>query len=67
MASTKDLKALVRTAERAGWTVSRTRNDHYRWIHPQGGKPYFSSSTPSDSRAIRNIRHDLVKRGLKVV
>lgn len=65
MASSKDLKPLLRSAEKQGWTISRTRGDHLKWTHPDGGMPYFSSSTPGDSRAVHNIRKDLMRRGLR--
>lgn len=64
MASTKELKPLIKRAERAGWTVTRTRGDHLKWLRPEGGMPYFSSSTPSDRRAITNIEKDLTRMGL---
>lgn len=64
MASSKDLKPLIRKAEKQGWTVTRTRGDHLKWTGPSGGTPYFSSSTPSDSRAVINLEKDLLKRGL---
>ena len=34
-----------------------TGGDHVKWILPNG-KPYFSSLTPSDSRALKNIRSE---------
>lgn len=66
MASTKDVKALIKRAEKQGWTVSRTRADHLRWTSPTDPRPYFSSSTPSDKRAIINISKDLQRRGLRL-
>lgn len=64
MASSKDLKPLMKRAKAAGWSIERTRADHLKWIPPQGGMPYFSCSTPSDKRAIRNIESGLAKMGL---
>lgn len=34
-----------------------TGGDHVKWILPNG-RPYFSSLTPSDSRALKNIRSE---------
>lgn len=65
MASSKELKPLMRAAKRQGWDVVTTRNGRIKWISPEGGLPYFSASTPSDRRAIHNITSDLGKRGLK--
>lgn len=67
MASSKDLKPLIRQARKQGWTVEDTRGGgKLKWISPRGGVPYFSSKTPSDRRAIHNISADLTKRGLTV-
>jgi predicted RNA binding protein YcfA (HicA-like mRNA interferase family) len=54
--STK-IRQLLRTAPSAvrdeieleGWTVERTRNSHFRWLHPSGAI-VISSSSPSDHR-----------------
>lgn len=64
MASKKDLNPLIKRARKAGWTIEPTRGDHLRWNPPGGGMPYFSSATPSDKRAIRNIESGLIKLGL---
>ncbi len=64
MAASKDVKALVKKAEQQGWTVTRTRGDHLKWLSPNGGTPYFSSKTPSDKRAIANMSQDLRRKGL---
>ena len=64
MASTKELKPLIKQAEKQGWTVKRTRAGKMKWTSPKGGIPYFSSCTPSDRRAIHNIVSDLRKKGL---
>lgn len=64
MASSKELRPLIREAQRQGWTVELTRRGRYRWTNPAGGTPYFSASTPSDRRAVHNIVSDLHRRGL---
>lgn len=67
MASTKELKKLIKTAEKQNWTVERTRAGKFKWTSPSKGHlPYFSSCTPSDHKAIHNITADLRKRGLAV-
>ena len=50
-----DLKQQLRQAEAHGWQVTRTRNGHWRLLHPGGGIVVMSSS-PSDHRALRNMR-----------
>ena len=63
---TKDLRPLINTAQRQRWTVDITGSGHLRWKPPNGGNIYFSALTPSDRRAIRQIRSELRRRGLKV-
>lgn len=63
VASKKELKPLKAHAESQGWKVNTTRNGRLKWESPKGGLPYFSSSTPSDRRAIHNIVGDLRRRG----
>jgi predicted RNA binding protein YcfA (HicA-like mRNA interferase family) len=64
--SAKDVKHLIKTAKKQGWTISETRGNHLRWDAPGGGAPYFSSKTPSDVRAVRNMSRDLARRGLSL-
>lgn len=58
----KELQVLVKQARSQGWEVERTKGDHYKWISP-GGVFFFSASTPSDTRALRNIKRDLRVNG----
>jgi len=48
-----------------GWTVEKRNNNHLKWTSPTGFV-YYSSSTPSDFRAIRKIAHGLRREGLKL-
>ena len=66
MASSKELMSLLKLAEIQGWRVSRTNKNHYKLIAPNG-KVIFTSSTPSDNRAINNIKRDLRANGLVIV
>lgn len=58
MSSRREVQALVRVAEQQGWTVEHTKNNHLKWLSPRGGIVY-SSSTPSDHRALANLKRDL--------
>lgn len=62
----KELKVLISLAIGQGWTVTQTKNNHYKWTAPNG-KIVFSSSTPSDSRAIKNLERDLRATGCIVI
>jgi hypothetical protein len=50
-----DLKQQLRQAEAHGWQVTHTRNGHWRLLYPGGGV-VVTSSTPSDHRALANLR-----------
>lgn len=53
MANKGDFKAIMKSAQAQGWTITRSRNNHLRW-HSPSGQVVFSAATPSDHRAIRN-------------
>ena len=51
-----DLKQLLRAAEARGWSVELTRRGaHVRLTHPSGGL-VVAASTPSDHRALANLK-----------
>ena len=53
------LKQLLRAAEARGWSVELTRRGaHVRLVHPSGGL-VVAASTPSDWRALANLRAQL--------
>lgn len=55
MTAALDVRRLLREMERSGWTVQRTRSDHYKLIHPSG-EFVFMASTPSCHRWEKNVR-----------
>lgn len=61
----KDLAKLVRLAKSQGWEVTQRTNNHLKWTSPTG-YVYFSSYSPSDFRAVRQIKAALVREGLDV-
>lgn len=62
---TKEYRDLFEIAVSQGWSLERRTNNHLSWISPNGAK-VFSSATPSDKRAVQNLKKDLRKYGLKV-
>jgi hypothetical protein len=60
--SNKEVTQLIREAVNQGWTVTKTKGEHFKWVSPLG-VVVFSSQTPSDRRAIMNLKQDLKKRG----
>lgn len=55
----KDVKKLIREAEEKGWQFESTKAGHIRGKHADGVRIVFISGTPSDTRAVHNIRKDL--------
>jgi hypothetical protein len=55
----RDLHTLARAA---GWTIALTRGNHIRLTHPKVAAPVFAASTPSDHRALANVRAELQRR-----
>jgi hypothetical protein len=62
----KELAPLIRLAEEQGWVVKKTRHGHLQWVPPNGGAIVHTSSTPSDVFAIKKIRRDLERSGLRL-
>ena len=62
----RELRAILCRLRDQGWTVELRRSGHYRLDPPGGGGPYFTGSTPSDWRGIRNLVADLRRRGARL-
>jgi len=58
-----EFKELLGTAKDQGWQVFVRTNNHLAWVSPTGAK-VFSSRTPSDYRAIKNLMKDLKHNGM---
>lgn len=53
----KEVQQIVQEAEARGWVVERVRKGkHGKLIHPSGLRFVCISSTPSDHRAVKNLR-----------
>lgn len=54
--SRRDHAAEIDAAKARGWTATLTRKGHIKLTHPcHPGKSVFTSSTPSDPRATKNL------------
>jgi hypothetical protein len=60
--TSREICAERRRLERAGFRVTVTGGNHLKIMHPVMIGPVFMSSTPSDRRAIRNLRATLRRR-----
>src|SRR5690349_17425422 len=54
----KEIEQLRREMRRRGWRISTTGSGHLLWRGP-GGERVVTSLTPSNKRAIKQIRADL--------
>lgn len=50
----KDLKSVLKEAERQGWRVVPTKGGHWRLYAPDGVNIVHTAGTPSDHRALDN-------------
>ena len=63
LTSNKELKKILREAEMRGWVFEKGANRHIRGKHADGVTQTTISASPSDHRAIQNIKRDLRKGG----
>ena len=56
--NTKEMRKLISLAIKKGYNVELRHNGHYKFTAPTG-KFFFTSSTPSDRRALNNILADM--------
>jgi predicted RNA binding protein YcfA (HicA-like mRNA interferase family) len=52
----KDVEQFLRVLRRDGWRVERTNGEHWKLTPPGSGRMVFTGSTPSDHRAIKNLK-----------
>ena len=62
----KDMAQLMDTAKSQGWSIELAKGGHFKWVSPSGAV-VFTSCTPSDKRAFKNIQSDLRRYGLDIV
>lgn len=62
----KEIAALIKDLERAGYTVKRTKKNHWLVINSQTGRRVTTlPSTPSDPRSLKNATAALRRDGYK--
>lgn len=57
---------LLRSLERQGWLVGRTKRGHLRIVSPDGSQVVYTSGTPGDHRVYYNFRAKLRRAGANV-
>jgi hypothetical protein len=58
-----ELNSLKKLAEAQEWKIVVSNGGHLKWVSPTG-KVVFTSITPSDRRALNNMKRDLKLAGL---
>lgn len=66
MSLKKDMQELQQLAISQGWQITSGKSNHLKWLSPLGGT-VFSSATPSDWRALANLKRDLRSYGFIVI
>lgn len=62
----RELRQLVRRAQRQGWAVTYTGGGHLRWQAPDGALVFTPSTPNGGCRSLENTRADLRRVGLEV-
>jgi hypothetical protein len=62
MANRKEMATIMKLATKHGWAIALNKNNHYKWTSPSGAF-FYSSSTPSDRRALERLKSDLRRLG----
>lgn len=62
---TKDVKELIASVEKQGWLLIRDRK-HYIARSPDGVTQVAFAKTPSDHRAIRNVKATFKRHGVQL-
>lgn len=63
----KDLRNLVKLAQKQGWEFGHTNSGHVKFCSPYSDTPpVFYSGTPGDRRAQKNLVAKLRRAGLEV-
>lgn len=60
-----NLGKIIKAAERQGWRVERTKAGYLLYPPDRRLGPVAVHRTPSDRRAVRNFRAEMVKRGFR--
>ncbi len=61
----KEVKAIIREAERQGWRSRLMSNGHTRLYAPDGKTQITLPGTPSDHRALKNAISDMRRVGFQ--
>lgn len=59
----KEINRIVAELRRQGWTVEKTKANHWKAESPHGKGTCFFSSTPGEGRSIQNTRAQLKRMG----
>lgn len=61
-----EFRAIVKVALRNGWRVVPTRNNHVKFMSPDGKTMLIASTTAGSNNAVSRLRAQLRKAGLSV-
>lgn len=62
----KEVIALIKQLERKGYTVKRSRSNHWKVYAPDGRMVSSMAVTPTDTRALFNMRKFLRRNGVDI-
>lgn len=62
----KEIKSLVNTLTKQGWSVEQGGSGHYKAKNPEGSTMVTMPATPSDPRSVANTIADLKRAGARI-
>lgn len=65
MSAKKELKEIVKAAEKQNWRIKKTKKGHLMFLCPDGINSLTTGGTPGDHRAIDNLLAQLRSYGFK--
>jgi predicted RNA binding protein YcfA (HicA-like mRNA interferase family) len=55
----KEMRQLIKRAEKEGWAAEQTKKGHWRLTHPKAAYHVIAPGTPSDYRSVKNTEAEL--------
>ena len=52
----REIDTWIRSLEKKGWRVARTKKNHFRLDSPDGREVVHTGGTPSDHRSLKNAK-----------
>lgn len=62
-----EFRAIVKVAQKYGWRVQITKNNHVKFLSPDGQTTIVAGTTAGSNKALANLKAQLRKAGLTAI